>query len=499
MITSQDARLRAVTDLMVPATRTDAGRHEYDGLLQDLSPDGVRRGLAALGGSPVADPHDERQLSAFEHALWVRYGELELHRFDPTPHLENLDVTCYDREYAPAAERAAARRTHLAGWPDAVDAAIAALDRVPAPLAETALDTARGLTHLVTDEPPARAALGRLTTHLRHAARTGDPDPALGESALARLAGATEAVEVDLTALAARLDAERDAWRDRLIEACGRIDPAVPAEVTMAGILADHPSPSGVLELAVELVAEVETWTAERGLVPYLDGECRVGVTPPTDAHQVATLTMAAPYEPDGPSWFRITPPAPDWPADRSAQWLSLYNRSGLANIALHEAAPGHHAHGRALRRAAGDVRRTLHSAAFVEGWAHYCEQLAVEEGFRDGDPRFAASVARDALLRITRLACTIGFQARTMPVAEARHRYTVDALLAGPAADAAVHRVLREPLTMSYTWGKLAILDLRDRARAEWGSGFSLGRFHAALLGLGAPPLGLLDRALGA
>ncbi|MBW5421449.1 DUF885 family protein [Streptomyces sp. BG9H] len=565
MITSDTARLRAVTDMMTAVTRTDAGRHEYDGVVQDLSADGVRKALAALRGprvgsggrGPTQDrrqpapadrhserrpeaaddrgqgqghvhnygqgqhdhgqgrdhdhDHDQRQLAAAEQALRVRFGELELHRYDPAIHLDNLDVACYEREYAPAAERAAARRAHLAAWPEAVDAAIGVLDRVPAPLAEAGLGAARRLAGHVSALPAldaqeradrraaeaARTVLDRLVSHLGSLAATGDPDPALGGAALARLASATEACEVDPTALAARAEAERDIWRARLTEACARIDPGAPTAEVIRRIEADRPGPEGVLDLAAELVEEAAAWTAERGLVPYLDGECLVGPTTPTQGYQVATMTGAAPYEPDGPSWFRVTLPGPDRTDERRAQWLALYNRSGLANIALHEAAPGHFSHGRALRRAAGDIRRTLQSPAFVEGWAHYCEQLAVEEGFRDGDPAFVASVARDALLRITRLTGVIGVQTGAMTQAEIRHRFAADVHLDGPAAEVAAYRLLRDPMTMSYTWGKLAILDLRDRARRQWGSRFDLGRFHASMLALGAPPLGLLGSAL--
>ncbi|MET9378653.1 DUF885 family protein [Streptomyces sp. NPDC002992] len=515
MITSDTARLRAVTDLMAAVTRTDAGRHEYDGVVQDLSADGVRRGLAALGGpgGSAADDHDhdQRQLAAAEQAMRVRFGELELHRYDPAVHLDNLDVACYEREYAPAAERAVARRAHLMAWPDAVDAAIEVLDRVPAPLAEAGLGAARRLVGHLTALPAldadevadrqaveaAHTALHRLVTRLGRLARTGDPNPALGGAALARLASATEACEVDLTALAARAETQRDTWQARLTEACSRIDPNAPTAEVIRRIQADHPGPQGVLGLAAELVEETTAWTAERGLVPHLDGECLVGQTTPTQGYQVATMTGAAPYEPDGPSWFRVTLPGPDWTDDRRGQWLALYNRTGLANIALHEAAPGHFSHGRALRRATGDVRRTLQSPAFVEGWAHYCEQLAVEEGFRDGDPAFVVSVARDALLRITRLAGVIGVQTGAMTPADVRHRFTADVHLDGPAAEMAAYRLLRDPMTMSYTWGKLAILDLRDRARRRWGPEFDLGRFHASMLALGAPPLGLLGSAL--
>jgi hypothetical protein len=91
-----DARLRAICDLSVPFARATAGRHEYDGQVQDLSADGVRRGLAALGGppgtAPYADRHDQAHATAAEHALWVRLGDLALHRSNPLWHLENLDL-----------------------------------------------------------------------------------------------------------------------------------------------------------------------------------------------------------------------------------------------------------------------------------------------------------------------------------------------------------------------------------------------------------------------
>src|ERR1044071_1026466 len=124
-----DDRLRAVCDLMMPTVREMAGLHEYDGRVQDLSPDGIRRALTAVDtarrNTPrLPDPHDEAHLSVFEDALRVQYGELEMHRRDPYPHLSNLELACYDREYAPRKERAAARRRHLAQWPDAVDAAL---------------------------------------------------------------------------------------------------------------------------------------------------------------------------------------------------------------------------------------------------------------------------------------------------------------------------------------------------------------------------------------
>src|SRR5262249_5107477 len=138
-------RLRAVWDMSVAEVREYCGRHEYDGVIQDLSPDGVRAGLRRLGnGDSLTDGHDEAHLAVFERAARVGYGELELHRSNPYLHIANLDLACYDREYAPEGERQRARAAHLAAWPDAVDGAIRSLDAVTAPVGEALADAARG-------------------------------------------------------------------------------------------------------------------------------------------------------------------------------------------------------------------------------------------------------------------------------------------------------------------------------------------------------------------
>src|SRR5918994_859864 len=416
-------RLRALCDLSMSSVREYIGRHEYDGRVEDLSPEGVRAALARLGGPPEDDQHDEAQLAAFERLARLELGELELHRANPLYHVAALDVSCYDREYAPATERAEARRRHLAAWPDAV--------------------------------------------------------------------------EVDLGRLEERADAERDRMRAILDEACGRLRPGQPTAEVVAWLLEDHPDADGVLREAEALTAESIAFTLERGLVPGLDGECLVAPSPPSRRWALAMMSWAAPYEADAPSRYYISPPEPDWPATEQDDWLKVFSRATLPAITVHEVAPGHFAHGRRLRLLTSDVRRTLHSLAFVEGWAHYGEELCIEEGYRGDDPRFAAGVALEALQRVTRLAVSIGTHAGTMTVDEAAARFEADAFCYGPAARTEASRATFDPTYGRYTWGKLEIMALRDQARAAWGAGFSLQRFHDALLSLGSPPLGLMPAAL--
>jgi Bacterial protein of unknown function (DUF885) len=503
-----DERLRAVCDLMMPQAREMSGLHEYDGRIQDLSPDGVRRSLSALEAAhrtgPLRDPHDEAHLAVFEESMRVQYGDLELHRRDPYQHLSNLELACYDREYAPRKERAAARRRHLARWPDAVDGALASLDQVTAPVAEALLPALRGLAADVepdagAQEEAALRAHARLVAHIERAAEQGDPDPRLGGEALAALMGSQEGLRVDLTALAEDADRERARLSQLLTDSCRALDPHRAMDDLIAGLLTDHPDADGVIPEASRLTEEVIAFTRDRKLAPYLDGECLVGPAPASRRWAMAMMTWAAPGEPESASWYHVTPPEPDWPADEREEWLSVFSRTSLPSITVHEVAPGHFAHGRALRRASSPVRRILHSTSFSEGWAHYVEEVCLEEGFRARDPRFAIGVALEALVRVTRLTCAIGLHTGGLDLEDATRLFMRDAHLSRAAAASEARRGTFDAGYGRYTWGKLEILRLRARAQRDWAGTFSVPRFHTALLTLGSPPLGLLDSALTA
>jgi hypothetical protein len=263
-----EPRLRALGDLSVPDVREGSGRDEYDGVVQDLSPSGVTRGLAELGGPAVDDAYDELLLTAFEAAARVAYGEVQVHRRDPLLHVSALELACYDRDYAPVADRERARAQHLAAWPDAVDAALASLDQVPADVAAGTLSSVRGLAAGVDDEarwPPPPSG-----DHVERAAREGDPDPSLGgrragvDCAHVVAGGAGGRPRPAGRAGRRRARPPAGAARRRLRThraRCARRGGPVAAR-------ARPPRRRRVLDAARALTAEVIAWTAGRGLVP---------------------------------------------------------------------------------------------------------------------------------------------------------------------------------------------------------------------------------------
>jgi hypothetical protein len=484
--------------MYIPEVREYAGLHEYDGIVQDLSPAGVAAGLARLGqGEGEADPHDQAHLERAEAGLRTWLGTIGEHRRNPLVHVSNLDVSCYVREYAPEGEREEARRRHLAAWPDAVDGAIESLDAVPKDVAGAVLPAIVGLSAGVDDDNAVTAA-ARLMAHVAAAAEEGTADVAIGAAHLTELLGGGEGLPVDLGELAARADAERDRLRARLAEDCERYRAGATPEALLPELLADHPTdPERIYAEARAQIDEATAFTIERGLLPDPGGVCLVGAAPEARRVAMAMMSWSAPYEPDAPSWYYVTPPEPSWPEEEQREWLQVFSATTLPAITVHEVTPGHFAHGRLLRAVESDVRRCLHSPAFVEGWAHYAEELFVEEGFRADDPRFAIGVWIEALLRVTRLACSIGVHTGAMSVDDAVARMEADAYLVGPAARSEALRATWDPTYGRYTWGKLEIRALRDEAKRKWGSGYTHMRFHTSLLALGAPPLGLMSDAL--
>ena len=491
--------------MQVPVIRELAGVHEYDGVVMDLSPSGRQAALKRVGplspGERLADRHDESHLRATEEAARAEAGAGVL-RWNPLPHIQNLDLSCYDREYAPEPQRQRARLAHLAQWPDAVDASLESLQAVPAAAAGALTGAVRGLAagiSGVTDvEVAALKAHARLLGRIQDAAAVGNPDASLGAAALARLLGDAESLPADLGRLEERADQERDRLRTRLHEACERWSPGVPPSRLIPELLRDHPDEQGIYAAARETIDEATAFVTGNDLLPPLGGSCDIGPAPPSRRWAAAMLYWTGPFEDDAPARYYVSPPDESWDAEARHEWLAVFSATMGPAVTVHEVTPGHFAHGRMLRQLVrSDVRRSLFSEAFVEGWAHYAQELMVEQGFRADDPRFAIGVYLDALVGVTGLASALGIHRGTMTVDDATARFAADAFLLGPAAGSEAARAVYDPTCGRYTWGKLEIMSLRDQARAAWGTGFSLRRFHEALLALGAPPLGTMGDAL--
>lgn len=209
---------------------------------------------------------------------------------------------------------------------------------------------------------------------------------------------------VDLGRLEERADAERDRVRERLAEDCERYRAGTGTDpvILVQELLQDHPDDDSIYDSARQLIDELTRFTAVNDLLPELGGTCTVGPAPESRRFAMAMMSWNGAYEDDAPAHYYVNLPDAAWGEDAKEEWWAVFSTTTLPAITAHEVTPGHFAHGRMiLRTPKSDVRRSLCSSAFVEGWAHYAEELLVEVGFRADDPRFAIGVWIEALVRV--------------------------------------------------------------------------------------------------
>jgi uncharacterized protein (DUF885 family) len=143
-------------------------------------------------------------------------------------------------------------------------------------------------------------------------------------------------------------------------------------------------------------------------------------------------------------------------------------------------------------------VEKAFSNYAFVEGWAHYAEELMIDEGFGKDDPSNRLAMLSRALPRNCRFAASVAIHVRGMTVEQVEKRFVDDCHQPASGAHEQAVRGTFDPGYFAYTLGKLQILALREEAKKALGPRFSLQRFHDTLLSHGAPPVALIhDRVL--
>ena len=188
-------------------------------------------------------------------------------------------------------------------------------------------------------------------------------------------------------------------------------------------------------------------------------------------------------------AFYYITDVDPSWPAERQDEHLRDFNYGALWAISIHEVFPGHFLHYQHLRQVASKLRKSIlfSSAAFVEGWAHYCEQMMVDEGFRRNDPAVRLGQLAEALIRLCRFIVGIRLHCEDMSVEQGVRFFREEAFLEETSARREAERGTLRSL-LHRLFGRQA--DAAEAARGLQGEGRARNtrckQFHDTLLGNG-------------
>ena len=285
--------------------------------------------------------------------------------------------------------------------------------------------------------------------------------------------------------------------RAQFIAVAKQIDPKkAPLDVYLS-ITKTHPAPDQLLPKAQSDLVKLRAFIAAKDIVTLPpDANIKVIETPP---FQRAT-TEAAEDSP-GPletvatqAYYYVTPVDPAWSAEQKEEYLAEFNDFEFPIISAHEVYPGHFTNFAIDRHLDLSLTRKLsQSSEFAEGWAHYSEQMMVDEGWGNGDPRVRLAQLDEALLRNCRYIVGVKLHTQGMSIPAAEKLFTDECFQTKQIAVAETLRGTQDPMYGYYTLGKLMILKLRADYKKKLGSAFTLEKFHDSLLAHGDPPLPLL------
>jgi len=503
-----------------PHTARNAGRHDFDGRLPDVTSVSaaelerlradVRRHADALGESP--DPELRADLDASERWLdHERFRVLDLPDGYPGPldWLAEADVWSYLRSsYAPLPDRLEVLQTHLLSVPGFLEQAAQTLAaRLPAGERLRSIEQARARAADITSISAAVAAatLKPAPSTLLAAATaaaaaceefataveaTAPASGRLGPDLLAELLRTREGIEHPLADLLLEAEDEVGSTTSALDSAAARL--GVSNRLDAYALVANEVSDASVVESMLAILERLEQFWADADVVPMRAvNPLEVQLVPWNPGGLLGVFfQLSSPHErPRRPHILYVPEPPNDPRYERVSLRRQYCNDAMLEVIAVHEAFPGHYLHAEAVMSVQSVMRTCIRRAtAFSEGWAHYAEELAIDVGLADDRPLIEIAQLKSALEAATRLLIFLSIHMGRWSFAQAVDRA---AELNGWSSERAAHEVLGAtsmPDPAMYTLGKLRIREWR-RATVDT-SKESLKEFHGRLLQCGFGPL---------
>ena len=525
-----------------PLQGTALGLHEYDGKITDYSRLALDAELNRLqrfdDRLSKFDPSklssrqsiDLRILQTAVKRDLFEMQEMSIFERNPMVYARAADVNVYiKRNFAPLEDRVRSLVAIESQIPNILIAARTNLnEKLPKPFVELAIQIARGSADFLKKDLVAavtglkdeqlrsafqeanRKAANALNDYAAWLEREKLPkaslDFALGEEKFGRFLAQTELVDLSpqkiLEIGMAQLKAEQDAFA----EAAKKIDPNKSPIEVFKQIQSEHPTPDKLIPDVAKDLDKIRKYVLSHHLVSIpSDVRAKVKETPQyLRATSFASMDTPGPFEKRATeAYYYVTPTENNWPEKQKQEWLTAFNYYTSDVTSTHEAYPGHYVQFLHLNAStASKVEKIFGSYAFVEGWAHYCEKMMLDEGF--GNPtssspneedvkraaKYRMAQADEALLRLCRLCVSIKMHTQNMSLDEATKFFQDNCYYEEKPARQEAMRGTFDPGYLNYTLGKLQILKLRDDYKTQEGNDFSLQKFHNELLNHGMPPI---------
>jgi uncharacterized protein (DUF885 family) len=529
-----------------PTLATQLGVHAFDAKLEDLSRSGIEKHIASLkkfeARTVALDPKGLGQMETADREMLLSAIRSELLSLqvirtwekDPDTYSSGAANSIYvimSRNFASPNDRLRSVVAREKQFPQYFAAAFANLKNTPKIYAEIALEQLPGTIDFFVKDVPAAFVDARDSTAKADFAESN-------AAAIATLRAYENWLKSDLLPRSNgdfRIGGETFSKKllyddmvstplDRLLEigmadlhrnqaeftrVAHEIDPAKPATAALAQLQSMHPAPDLLMQKFRDTFDGLIAFINEHHIITLpSDRRPTLQETPPFErATTMASMDTPGPFEKVATeAYFNVTLPGAHDSPEEIAGLMAGFNLGTIVSTSIHEAFPGHFVQYLWEQRAPSKIRRVLSANTNVEGWAHYTEQMMLDEGY--AQPGVGAKDLResrlirlgqlqDALLRDARFVAGIQMHRGTFTLQQARQFFVKEGFQSPKIAEIETKRGTADPTYLYYTLGKLQIMKLREDLRKKQGAVFSLGKFHDAFMSQGYPPIAIVRRAL--
>ncbi len=515
-----------------PHYATEIGIHDYDGMLPDMSPDGVKKQTKFLkdylkkfegfDGSALNEK-DRLDLVLLVNQIRDRLLDLEEignYKRNPATYSELACAAVFaimKRDFAEPSERLKSVVSREKAIPEMLKLGRENIkaELVPKVFAEIDLEQLPGIISFFEKDVPAafasvkstslneefaaanKAAIAALKEHETYVRKEILPKAkgnySLGTELYKKKLLYQEMVDEPIDVLYQRGQTELRRLQKEFARAAHALDPNHSALKVFEGISSKHPEPAELIDSVKKCLEDLRRFCVEKPIltVPAED-RAMVAETPPfARALSFASMDTPGPFEKKAKeAYYFVTLPEKDWPAKREEEHMRSFSHQDVLNTSVHEAYPGHYVQFLWVNINPSKVRKLTGCGSNVEGWAHYCEQMMVDEGLGSGDLKLRLTQLHDALLRCCRYLVAIKMHTEKMTVDEATEFFVREGFTERANGEREAKRGTSDPTYLVYTLGKLQIISLRDEYKKLKGQEYSLKAFHDAFLATGCPPV---------
>src|SRR5579863_4601649 len=513
-----------------PTIGTSSGFHQYDALLEDYSKAAVDAQIRSLHGAEKefsalpADPDRDLILN------YIRATLLDLEQvrtWEKNPDIYSSGVTnsifvIMSRTFASPDARLQSVIARERQFPAVFDAARANLKNPPRIYTEIAIEQLPGIVSFFQNDVPAafkQVTDAKLLAEFQRSNASSIDilkryEDFLKNDLLGR-SGGDFRIGADLFHKKLLYEEMVDLPLDKLLEigmadlrrnqrafakTAAQIDPSKTPQQILDETTRDHPAPDHLLQSFRDVLGGLKDYITAKKIItipspvlPILEE------TPPfMRALTTASMDTPGPYEKVAKeAFFNVTLPESSWTPQQVEEHMQGFNRGTIISTAIHEAYPGHYVQFLWMQTISSKVRKLLGANSNDEGWAHYCEQMMLDEGYGNGDLKLRLGQLQDALLRDARYIVGLEMHTGQMTYEQGIDFFVHEGYQSRTNGERETKRGTSNPTYLYYTLGKLEILKLREDYQKLRGSAFTLKEFHDRFMREGTPPIKIVRRAL--